>query len=475
MAYTTLETVVRTYSSSIDALAHRHHRHPVQDTHFAGAILLNPARRSGARLVLCPLLPPPLPKADLPSEIWARCLHFAMDLTIERAILDQSRLAWLEQCRRDLLCVSKTFRSLASPILYGCIRLVTLRGLESLHSVVFTADQQWDSLRRIPFSTPGRWIQTLDISSFSSSLDTRSAKLRADTLLSSLFRLTPFLSTLLLDPKMVLSGRAMRALAEGCGGRIRVLRGLSAGLDFGSMPPSQFLVARDPLTALVRICRFLEVLEVFGPGQTQDEESFLQTQTTHELTHEAIVLNRLHTLTLHGIPQSPLFFALLNSALPSLTRLTMTIYPSRLMPSHSALFLAAHGESIESLILPTPPDWPPPDYASYNPSQTSANSPESLLHILPHLVRLNLPFPLPPLLLIPPPRVLVPTRYARFSSPGQYHLSSHSLLKWRTKTLKRDLQSRRHVIQTQHKVRHDKALDPCKRWYGPSPNGCGAM
>jgi len=92
----------------------------------------------------------------------------------------------------------------------------------------------------------------------------------------------------------------------------------------------------------------------------------------------------------------------LNSALPSLTRLTLTIYPSRLTPSHSALFLAAHGESLESLILPTPPDWPPPDYASYNPSQTSATSPESLLHILPRLVRLNLSFPLPPLLLIPP-------------------------------------------------------------------------
>ena len=266
---------------------------------------------------------------------------------------------------------------------------------------MFTADQRWDSLRRIPFSTPGRWIQTLDVSSLSSSLPTRSAKLRADTVLSSLFRIIPFLSTLILDPKMVLSGRAMTALAEGCGGRIRVLKGLSAGLDFGSMPPSPFLVARDPLTALVRVCRFIEVLEVFGPGQTQDEESFLQLQMAHELTYEALALNRLHTLTLHGIPQSPLFYALLKSGLPSLSRLTLTIYPSVLMPSPSALFLSAHGQTIESLILPAPPDWPAPDYASYNPSLISANSPESLLHILPRLVRLNLSFPLPPLLLIP--------------------------------------------------------------------------
>ena len=110
MAYTTLETVVRTYSSSIDALAQHHHQPPVPESRFAGVILLKPARRSGARLVLCPLLPPPPPKVDLPPETWARCLQFAMDLTVERTTLSPTQLAWLEQCRRSLLSVSKTFK-----------------------------------------------------------------------------------------------------------------------------------------------------------------------------------------------------------------------------------------------------------------------------------------------------------------------------------------------------------------------------
>lgn len=78
--------------------------------HQSGAIYLNPARRSGARLVLLPLLPPPVPKVDLPSELWRRCITFAMDLTRERATASPQTFSRLLSRRRDLVLVSKMFK-----------------------------------------------------------------------------------------------------------------------------------------------------------------------------------------------------------------------------------------------------------------------------------------------------------------------------------------------------------------------------
>ncbi len=139
-----------------------------------------------------------------------------------------------------------------------------------------------------------------------------------------------------------------------------------------------------------------------GPGLIQDEDPFLSIMETHELKFEPIPLSHLQKLSVIGLPQSPFFYSLMRSTLPSLKHLTITVYPSRLSPSPSATFLAEHGDTIESLTLASPPDWPPPDYTSYHPSPAAYNS-ESLLHILPQLTQLNLCFPLPPLLLLPTP------------------------------------------------------------------------
>lgn len=268
-------------------------------------------------------------------------------------------------------------------------------------------EERWDNLRRIPHSTPGRWIQTVDISSLSGDLRPRSSKLRADTCLSDVFRLTPFLTGFTSDPKFVLSGRVMKALGE-VSYKLTNLKGLAASEDSLSIPESPWLLKRDPLTALVRACAAsLEILEIIGTGAAQDEDTVNGIIVQHELQFVPIHMPRLHTLALHGVPSSPIFYTLLHSSLPSLVRLTFTVYPSRHSreaQSPSAAFLGAHGSTLESLILSTPPDWPPPDYAGTF-TVPARGSPvyleHSILHLLPKLVRLNLSFPLPPLLLLP--------------------------------------------------------------------------
>jgi hypothetical protein len=112
MAHTALE-IVKTYAASFATLfgtPNTQHRDEPVDSQNTGVIYLNPARRSGARLVLLPLLPPPVPKVDLPSEVWGRCLHFAMDLTRERAASSPQTFSKFLKSRKDLLLVRKMFQ-----------------------------------------------------------------------------------------------------------------------------------------------------------------------------------------------------------------------------------------------------------------------------------------------------------------------------------------------------------------------------
>lgn len=40
----------------------------------------------------------------------------------------------------------------------------SIRSLEKFFEQLHRGEQSWDSIRRIPFSTPGRWVQSLDLS-----------------------------------------------------------------------------------------------------------------------------------------------------------------------------------------------------------------------------------------------------------------------------------------------------------------------
>ncbi|KAF8324102.1 hypothetical protein DL93DRAFT_97528 [Clavulina sp. PMI_390] len=419
MAQTALE-YVKTYAASFTALFGTPNPHgwdergtSIASSEPTNVVYLKPARRSGARLILVPLLPPPKPKADLPAELWRRCIRFAMNLDPEKHKTNSQEFSRLLRCRKELLLVSKKFKEAAAPVLYEEIKIYKLSALESLRHAVVAGDQRWDNLRRIPHSTPGRWILSLDISTISNDFTSRSMKLKADTYLSEILALTPFLTTFHSDPKFVLSGRALRSLGGELHGssKLRSIKGLLPPEDSLSIPASWSLLARDSLVGLVRGCsRTLESLEIIGTGASQDEDEIAALIIQHSLSFPSLTLPKLHTLSLVGMPSSPLFYALTSSSLPSLARLTLTIYPSRHSrekQSPSAAFLAAHSGTITSLILPTPPDWPPPDYVGSSTSLPTQGSPmylsHSILHLLPRLTRLNLSFPLPPLLLIPKP------------------------------------------------------------------------
>ena len=55
-------------------------------------------------------------------------------------------------------------------------------------------DQKWDSIRRVIYSTPGRWVQILDLNQLAF-MDHAQVVL-IDFPLTRLFQLTPFLSVL---------------------------------------------------------------------------------------------------------------------------------------------------------------------------------------------------------------------------------------------------------------------------------------
>ena len=102
-------------------------------------------------------------------------------------------------------------QTVASPLLYERVHINSVAQLESFTSVLHAADKKWDSIRRIPYSTPGRWVQLLDLSALSPHQDLET-HLRVDTLLTRLFPLLPFLAALLLNEEMTLSRRVLESL-----------------------------------------------------------------------------------------------------------------------------------------------------------------------------------------------------------------------------------------------------------------------
>ena len=266
------------------------------------------------------------------------------------------------------------------------------------------ADKQWDSLRRIPYSVPGRWVQDLDLSS----LDCRRIGLAVDELLTRLFPLLPFMTSFVLNTSITLSRRALATLAfrDGCQ-HLKSLKGIQALI---TRPINQVYyhvleVDNDPLVQLVRNSPQLEEIEVHGPGfdslevdlasqfmdfllpiEVEGQESVLQTSNPLNLNH-------LKSLTMLSTHASPLMFALLSSELPSLQRLAVTPYDDLPYPtSLVSNFIQVHGSSLRSLHFYTPKDtWP----------TVSHPSPSDVLLTCPNLTHLSLEFPLPELK-IPP-------------------------------------------------------------------------
>ncbi|KAF8140483.1 hypothetical protein EV363DRAFT_1426886 [Boletus edulis] len=322
-----------------------------------------PLARYGGRFVLLPLLPERLPLKPLPAEIWSRIFTLALSADV---------LSWCV----SLMLVCKSFREVASPLLYSNVKPYTVSGLDKFTLQLHTADQLWDSIRRIPYSTPGRWVQTLNLSGIATT-----QAFAIDSLLTTLFPLMPFMESMTLPPSLPLSRRALASLTNRDGAsNLRILNGIC------------YIAAQDPIVRLLRTCHQLERLEVIGSGM-EPADTELDSQEADEIPAATakLVLPRLHTLTLLSLPLSTLMHALLNAALPRLRALYLTPYDDVPFPrALTTQFLDIHGTSLSTLSLFTPKSWP----THFHPS------PCTLFHTCPNLRHLSLETPLPAL--VPP-------------------------------------------------------------------------
>ncbi|KAJ7242587.1 hypothetical protein B0H12DRAFT_1132263 [Mycena haematopus] len=329
-------------------------------------ILLRPrpyAQRAGS-FFLVVLLPLPKIVPSLPSEIWSAIFEFVA-------------------IKQPLLRVCKAFKELASPLLYASVAISNINAFEKFVARLHFADQRWDSIRRIPFSAPGRWVQTLDLSGIE--YTGQSQALLIDSLLVKLFPLVPFLARFSMNPSFVLSRRAMESLGQRQGTvNIRTLEGLSY-MPSGS--PTE-----GSLVQLLRCCPNLEELELIGRGldPAEMDSSFQNAELSTTDSFMPLTLPCLRTLTILSVYSSTFLFCLLLSPLPSLQKLTITPYDD-VPAALSSRFIATHGASLRSLLLFTPKSWP----TRLHPS------PHTVLCTSPTIRHLSLERPLPSQLTLP--------------------------------------------------------------------------
>lgn len=304
--------------------------------------------------------------------------------------------------RLALLTVCKSLKEIGLPLFYSQVHICSITSFEQFTTRLSDADQKWDSIRRIPFSTPGRWVQNLDLSGLA--FTSQSEAFLFDSLLTRLFPLIPFLVRLALNPSFVLSRRAIASLAGREGSTyLRCLEGIS----YTPSPESSVADSNDPLVQLLRCCVNLEELEIIGPGLDPTEFEFSAPDNAEHHCIEALDLQHLHTMTLLSMHSSPLMFALLNTPLPSLRKLTLTPYDDIPYPASSvSQLIHALGHSLRSLLLDTPKSWP----TRLHPS------PATILHACPNLTHLSLENPLP-VLSIPSLREPHPLRILSIPRP----------------------------------------------------------
>jgi hypothetical protein len=270
---------------------------------------------------------------------------------------------------------------------YSKIQLTAVPSLEKFYHRLHTAEQKWDSIRRIPYSTPGRWVQVLDLSELAWTGQFQALCL--DSILTSLLPLIPFLAELYINPSFVLSRRALHSLADREGAaNLRVLGGLTYLAHLSSAPDE------DPFIQLLRCCPNLEQLDIVGQGLEPVDHEWLPPVELFPMAHfRPLKLPRLRVLSLLSMNSSHLMHALLYTPLPSLRKLTLTPYNDLPYPnSLASALITMHGASLGSLVLFTPKAWP----TRLRPT------PDDLFIVAPKLRHLSLENPLPNLILSEP-------------------------------------------------------------------------
>ncbi|KAF9654116.1 hypothetical protein BDM02DRAFT_3133598 [Thelephora ganbajun] len=378
-----------------------------------------PLQRNGGSILLVPLLPYRKTATPLPTEIWTKIFENVYYGDEVDPTPNVRRRA--EQYRRDLLLVCKALTNIALPVFYSRVWIRSLWQLGRFTARLHAADKQWDSLRRIPYSAPGRWVRDLDLSG----LDCGGIGLTVDELLTRLFPLLPFMATFVLNTTMTLSRRALAALTfrDGCH-HLKSLKGIQAPItqpiNWQAHYPA-LTVDSDPLVQLIRNSDHLEEIEIHGPGFDSLEVDFafqftdvfspveLEGGEPVVQMNNPLKLNNLKSLSMLSTHASPLMFALLLSELPSLQRLAVTPYDDLPYPtSLVSKFIQIHGPTLRSLHLYTPKDtWP----------TISHPSPSDILLTCPILIHLSLEFPLPELKI--PPGDVHPLQILSIPRPNQ--------------------------------------------------------
>ncbi|CAE6467968.1 unnamed protein product [Rhizoctonia solani] len=369
-------------------------------------LLLRPNQKK--LLLLCPLLPPSPTFADgsakgrrlrLPAEAWQRVLAFAMqaedDEASSRGPTDVGKVRYL------LIC--KSFQTLATPMLYSSARIYTLHGLGLFANTLANADAKWDSIRRIPYSAPGRWVQSLSLAQLAPC-----SSLAVDSNLVRALPIMPFLTAIELDGRYVMSWRVAALIPRS----LKVLRGIRVKeeIRFEGLKNSE----DDALTALVCSLPSLEELSVEGPGMDiEGDEVFEDEGPESQSAQVPVDLPKLKKLTLLDCPHTAIYRMLTKASLPALRDLTLTTTPTLQItppvpepgvdhepivdhiaftqPTPTSNFLSRHGSTVHRLSLVPSQQWPP----------SPAPAPEDLLLLCPEVRELTLCMPLPSRLLPP--------------------------------------------------------------------------
>jgi hypothetical protein len=295
----------------------------------------------------------------------------------------RSRKKW------ELLFVCKSWVNVVLPLLYSRIHIFTVSTLQKFVAHLASSDQRWDSIRRIPYSTPGRWVQTLDLSEIV--LEHSTELLSVDSNLIRLFPLLPFLTSLYLVPEMLLSNRVLAALQAKDGiGELRSLKGVKVSVPVGDASAQPPAPSPDAVIRLLGNCPRLEQLEIACPDVNSLElESVLDMDLSSfrdeaEVTPPPLHFPDLKSLCLCPIPIGSLFLALLRTPLPALRHLVVAPHTAQL-----SAILAAHGRGLISLRINTPRhlsttigDVPPPPVLTSCPELHHLALDQQLLPVL---------------------------------------------------------------------------------------------
>jgi len=271
-------------------------------------------------------------------------------------------------------------QTIVPPLLFTHPTVNSVAMLQALAKKVFEGDARWDNLHRIEYSTPGRWVQSLDMSAMS--VDDED-QLAFDSILRRLIPILPFLGSIHLNARLQLSRGAYTALQAV---RLRVLTGavfdaphLGPTAPAGSPAAAHMLYRslQDPLLCLLRNCAFLQELELVPPegdDQSDVEDDFPIPEGAEEELHEPLELPKLSRFALLLKPEAPLARLFARSLLPSLQHLVL-----HAELANSTSFLEVHGANLRVLALFVPP------------KATVSGYPTNLLSTCPSLRHLVLP------------------------------------------------------------------------------------